>query len=127
MAAKTRAPGFRSSAAKPGNNVGSSDRSAAVTSDLGDELRELRVGESVLFDREGLDMPIMDPPLVWVELLRAHFEDSIEQLIKSDNAPAQRTLAVAHLDGWQGCAEHHPTGGPSDLARSRGCQRRTAL
>ena len=68
--------------------------------DLGDEPRELRVGEPVVFDREGLDMPIMDPPLVWVELLRADFEDSIEQLIKSDNAPAQRTLAVAHLDGW---------------------------
>lgn len=80
VASKTRAPGFRSSAAKPGNSPGRATAPLPSHPDLGDEPRELRVGEPVLFDREGLDMPIMGRPLVWVELLRAHFEDSIEQL-----------------------------------------------
>jgi hypothetical protein len=47
---------------------------------VGNELRELPIGNRVLFDREGLDMPIMDRPLVWVELLRAHLECATGQL-----------------------------------------------
>ena len=54
---------------------------------VGNELGELPIGDGVPLDREGLDMLVMDRPLVGIELLRAHPEHSSGQLDQIRECP----------------------------------------